>query len=282
MVDPRAPGGERHPDVLDSGPPRRRSRWWAAAAVALLAAGLLAHPWQRGQDLRLGPVRLQADGSLVVPVVSRGSAVRLSDVALRAEGLTATTPAALADEVAAADARGAPPVHDPDRLLPKGDSTVVLGVRAACPDRPYPSGQVRVVLERAGERRTLVAPLPEGVRAQLRCAPLTLRAGVTPVAPGPGQVGLLLTAHVGEPQDGGRFERLAWPGYRVSGVGGVVPLSLGWAGADTNVVFGAVVSADCTQAAGDGLTAVFADRALPVPVTGAAVAAARALRAACP
>jgi hypothetical protein len=279
VVDPRAPGRQ---DVLTSGAPRSR-RWGGPLLVLVVAAGaLLVRHAQQGPELALGTVRLEGDGTLSVPLVNRGTAVRVSGVSVRAAGLTATTPGSLAEEVAAADARGLPPAHDPARPLAPGRHTLLLGVRAACPDRPVGTGQLLVDVAGERGRRTLAAALPGDVRARLRCVPLSVRAGVSPVAPTRGSVGLLLTAHAGQPQTGGTFLRLAWPGYQVSGVGGVVPLALGWAAADTNVVFNAVVTPDCGSAPVGGLTAVFADRSVPVPLTSAAAARVQALRSGCP
>lgn len=249
-------------------------------AAAVVAVALLVRHEQQAPPLTVGSVQLRGEDVLAVTLVNRGAPVRVTDLSLRAGGLTAVGVGALADEVANADTRGVPVTHDADRVLPPGRHTLLLGVRAGCPSAVRP-GQVLLTVEGDRLRRTLAAALPADVRDRLRCTPLSVSAGVSPVPPTPGQVGLLLTAHTGEPPAGGPFLRLSWPGYEVSGVGGVVPLALGWATADSNLVFGAVVSPDCGTPAAGGLTAVFADRSLPVPVTGAAAARVRALRADC-
>jgi len=290
------PPASRGLDVLGSGPLPRRRRWVPVATVAALVvvtAVVAADPLGRPRQ-SLGAVTLDADGAtradgairgdgtLVVTLANRGSAVRVTGLELRGGGLAATTAGALADEVATAQERGVPPVHDAARPLPPGRHPLVLGVRAACPSRRPVPVQLLVRVESGGQSRTLAGNVADEVLAGLRCVPLSVRAGISPAATADGEVALLLTAHSGQSQGSPGFQRLAWPGYHLSEVGGVVPLALGWAGEDSDVVFGTVVTTDCTSRPAGGLTAVFARGSVPVSVTDAAVARVRALRATCP
>lgn len=265
-------------------PPRRSGRRWAVAlALTVVAvAGLLQAradrpPW------RVEAARLRDDGTLVVVLVNRSGPVRVTDVRLRAADVTATAPAALDDEVTAAQAAGVPPAHDPGRLLAPGRHTFLLGIRPRCPrpDGADPAAAVLLDVDRAGVRRTAASALPADLPDRLACVPLTLGAGLSPVAAPAGAVGLLLTAHtVGE---GGprNLVDLRWPGYRVTGVGNVVPQVLNGAGIDETVYFDADVVPDCAAQPGAGLAAVFEDGELPVPVNPVAAARVAALRSAC-
>ncbi len=287
VVDPDRPRGttadRTAADVLASGPPGARARRWPVVAVGLLVlAAVVVRHGQGSPPLALQAVELRGDGTLAVSLVNRGDAVRVTGVSLRAEGLAETTGGALAEEVAAAEDRGTPVVHDSARPLAAGRHTFLLGVRGACPTRRSTAGQVLVDVDSGGVRRTLAGTVPAGLLARLRCEPLSLRAGVAPTASVPGQVALLLTAHAGQAQGTPGLQRLVWAGYQVSGVSGVVPLALGWAGADSDVVFDAVVTPDCAAPAAGGLTAVFTRGPLTVGVTDAAATRVRALRATCP
>ncbi len=282
-------GGGPGADVLGSAPSRGRGRrlGLTVAAGVLAVAALVVQQHQTGPRMTLGPATLLADGTLpgdgtlAVVLTNRGSAVRVTGVELRADGLAVTSPGALDQEVAAAEDRGVPVAHDAARVLARGRHTLEIGVRAGCPGGPVGPAQVLVQVETGGARRTLAGTVPGDQLGRLHCQPLSVHAGLAPTDPAPGEVALLLIAHAGQALGAPGFQRLAWTGYHVSAVGGVVPLALGWAAADANVVFSAVVTPDCTASPAGGLAAVFATGPLVVPVTGAAAARVRALRAAC-